>query len=210
MAAGEQRRWREHGGEGSKHLLVIEGEALLDRIVRQTLGHDTIISGPYPGHLVPTFQPTTDVDIVDGRLGVRELWSDHSRTVILLGDCWYSDEAMQTILEHPGPEPCLFARFGPSRITGKPWAEPFANSFLPADHNRHESALRQAQAMKDKGRAKRAGLWEAYKLEHGQGGGFTYRTRNLGHAVEIDDWTEDFDGPEDYDRWLDRRAEMAA
>ena len=211
MAAGEQTRWKAHGGVGSKHLLEVEGETLLARIVRQTAGQDAIISGDYPGLGVPNFTPTRDTSIVDGRLSVRELWSDHVRTVILLGDCFYTDEAMRKILDHAGPEPCLFARFRPSRLTGKPWAEPFANSLRPEDLVRHEAALRKAQAAKDAGRAPRAGLWEAYKLERGdRRSSFTYATRNLGHAVEIDDWTEDFDGPEDYDRWIERRACLAA
>lgn len=213
MAAGDGLRWIASGGEGRKHELVIDGETLIARtvrLVRERGVTDIVISGPYDGLGVPTFHPAAETDIVDGRLAVRSMWSDRGRTVILLGDVYYTDTAMRTIIDHAGNEPHLFARFTGSRITGKTWAEPFANSFLAEHRAAHERSLRTVQTLKDRGRIKRAGLWEAYKLDHHRLLPFTYRTSNLGHATVIDDWTEDFDFAKDVEIFLTRRAEAAA
>lgn len=207
MANGASQRWT---ASSNKHELVVDGEPILSRIVRLTAGHDVVIAGPYPGLGVPNMIPDSDLGIVDGRLSVRSLWATRGRTLILLGDTYYSDAAMTRILDHPGPEPCLFARFHASQITGKPWPEPFANSFMVEHQAGHERSLRYVQALKDKGKLKRAGLWEAYKLEHGKLLPFRYQQRNYGNAVEIDDWTEDFDSPADYDEFMKRRTAVAA
>lgn len=211
MANGWGKRWADGGGTTPKHLLVVDGETLLERITRQVhsllRSGELVISGPYDLPGTRRYTPSGPMaDWCDGRLGVQPLWSDRERTVILLGDTFYTDEAMAKILDHQGREPCLFARFRKSRLTGKPWPEPFANSMMPRDREAHFLALTTVHDMAADGIIPRAGLWEAYKLQHKALLPFRWDQRNLGNAVEIDDWTEDFDSPADYERWMKLRA----
>lgn len=212
-AAGSEERWGNHLGV-PKQLIPIDGETLLDRIIR--LLHregirDIVISGAFRVEGCRTVIPEWDIDPVDGRLGVRGLWNDAGRTIILMGDVWYSDAAMQTIGSHVWRDRHLFARFGPSKRTGKPWAEIFANSFWPEHHADHEASLRAVNALHEAGHIPRGGLWESYLLDHGAvvtgmmdaDGGCV---RNMGDATVIDDMTDDFDYPADYDRWVSARG----
>jgi len=212
-AAGSEERWDNHLGV-PKQLLPIDGETLLDRMIRLLRENgivDIVISGPYEVRGVVSVIPEWDTDPVDGRLGVRGLWNEAGRTIILMGDVWYSDAAMQTIVGRSQHDRHLFARFGPSTITGKPWAEIFANSFWPEHHADHEMSLRAVNALCAAGHIPRGGLWESYLLDHGAlASGMVDVCRgmiaNVGDATEIYDLTDDFDYPADYDRWMAARG----
>jgi len=219
MAAGAGSRWGQ-AGLTSKHELVVDGETLLGHTCRLLVANgveDIVISGPYP-HYYPlygatNFLPSVETDIVDGRLAVRELWNTEGRTVILMGDVYYTESAIRTIVRHGGTEPHMFARFGKSRVTGKPNAEIWANSFMPEHHVAHEASLRQAHALMvprfgSSGEPiLRAGMWESYLLDHGMliDRPSPWWIADLGDATVIDDWTEDFDYPEDYLKFIERR-----
>ncbi|HUV09938.1 MAG TPA: glycosyltransferase [Acidimicrobiia bacterium] len=206
-AAGSSDRWGDYLGK-PKQLAEVDGEPLLYRTLRLLRKHrirDIVVTGDWSLG-VPSVVPTGDTDAVDGRLAMRELWNPTGRTVVLMGDVFYSEEAIALILAHEDRDAHLFARFGPSSFTTKRWAEIFANSFWPEHHAGHEETLRTVAAMLRHGALKRAGLWEAYLFEHGhlKDGidGTRGRVGNFGDATEIDDWTEDFDWPEDYDRFM--------
>ena len=211
MANGTGSRFGSTGV--TKHELVIDGETLLGRQVRLLKAHgvdDIVISGPYPDYDVRSFIPTDEVEMVDGRLSVRKLWSPTTRTLILMGDVFYTDAAMSTIALWPGPEPRLFCRFTGSRCTGKPDAEIWANSFMPEHRAAHEASLRKVYASAQPrpgrdGMILRAGLWESYLLDHGMRQDqrpSPWWVGDLGDATVIDDQTEDFDYPSDYARFL--------
>ena len=208
MAAGSSERWGDYLGV-PKQMLPVDGEPLLHRTVRLLRENgvtDILITGPFDDCGVKSARPVGDTEAVDGRLAARSFWNRDGRTIVLMGDAYYSDEAMRTIVGHADRDHHIFARFGPSRLTGKPWAEIFANSFWPEHQAVHETSLRTVQSMLERGELVRAGLWEAYLLDHGHlHDGIDEPTGyvgNYGDATEIDDWTEDFDFPEDYDRWL--------
>lgn len=204
LAGGKSERWANHLGI-RKHLLLVDGETLLDRMVRLLRERDVTdihLVGPYEIEGAQSHRDDSD-DGIDGRLASRRWWCHHRRTVILMGDVWYSDAAMDAIVGHR-QNPCLFARFGRSDLTGKGYGEIWANSFMPQHQEAHAGSLSRVLLLHRRHRIKRAGLWESYMLDHGK---LLPRPRlaNHGQAVEIDDWTEDFDYPEDWDRWVERR-----
>src|ERR1019366_5619970 len=130
------------------------------------------------------------------------LWNQEGRTVVLYGDVYFSDDAMQWVMEFQPREWALFARFGRSKLTGKKYGECFAHSFFPEHIAGHMAGLQHIVSAYSRGEIKRCGGWELYRqmerlpLEEHQ---------RKGRFVEIDDWTEDFDCPLDYDRWFTSR-----
>ena len=209
LANGKRERWGDHLGI-PKQLIEIDGEPLLARtirLLRENGVSNILISGPFPGFGVDSFIPEADIDTINGRLGVRRKWSRVGRTVILLGDVFYSEAAMRTIVEYDGRDMHLFARFGPSALTGKVWAEIFANSFWPEHHAQYEKSMRTVVEMHHRGEIPRGGLWESYLMDHGHlydGIHADGTVDNLGNATVIDDWTDDFDFPGDYDAFMER------
>lgn len=208
MAGGSSERWGNYLGL-PKHLVPIDGEALLHRTVRLLRANgieDILVVGPFEICGVKSARLIGYPEAVDGRLATACFWNPSGQTIVLMGDAYYSDEATRTIVGHSERDHHLFARFTPSHLTGKPWPEIFANSFWPEHHAAHEGSLSAVHAMLEQGELERAGLWEAYLLDHGRlHDGIDAATGsvcNCGDATEIDDWTEDFDYPEDYDRWM--------
>jgi hypothetical protein len=103
----------------------------------------------------------------------------------------------------------VYGRSGASRYSGTPYGEIFAHSFFPSDipkHNKSLEILAEAVANKD---AKKGSGWEHYKVMQGIRGRDIRRSKIVidENFVEINDWTEDFDFPEDYDRFIKRWAE---
>lgn len=208
QANGSRTRWGDYLGV-PKQELVIDGEPLLARTVRLLREHgiaDIVIAGPFPGYGVPALVPLTECELVDGRLATKPLWDRGGRTIILMGDVWYSDAAIATIAAHEERDEHLFARFTPSLCTGKRGSEIWANSFWPEHHEHHEASLRTVQGMLERGELERAGMWQAYLLDHGHlADGIDDTTGcvlRCANSTGIDDRTEDFDYPGDFDDWM--------
>jgi hypothetical protein len=209
-AAGEGTRWGNHRGV-PKHLLpspANSSETLLGRIVRQCLDYDArldvVVSGPrhyaQPGARIftPTYRPNDfECSIYTW---TSELWNQNGRTVYLYGDTFYTDAAIATILGFTPEEWHLFARFKESSVTGKPWPEVWSHSFWPEQINEEVVMITGAVEARHRFGYPRASIYEMYKERFGRlVGGFSYDQTNLGAMTEIDDWTEDFDFPKDYD-----------
>jgi len=127
----------------------------------------------------------------------RPVWADHGRTVLLLGDVYYTDEALAAILDDQADGVRVFGREYGSRLTGSPWGEIFAVSWTDsADMGRLVDEVARAQ---DTGRVGdvRPG-WLLLRL--------LQETPLREHRVfppwwvEIDDATDDLDFPADYRR----------
>ena len=210
-AAGNQSRWGNHLGV-PKHLVPVDGgEPLLHRTVRQLAGHDIIVVGPgdaryrIPGSrlVVPN-----DMSRWAGPLNYERKWRDPAgRTLLLLGDVYFSDAGMATILGYEVREWRLFCRFEGSQMTGGRWGEVWGHSFWPEHWARHEDRMRYVFDLQRRGVIRRNGLWEHYRAMSGAKDKDVAEHRDLGSATVIDDWTEDWDFGEDYDRWLARRLD---
>lgn len=205
LAAGDGTRWKNYRGV-PKHLVTIEGEVLLERTCRQFLQYtdDVIVVGPDDRYVVDgttLFVPSMN----QGRelekfASSMELWSD-SRTVLVFGDVYFTDEAVKTIMTC-GDNWKFYCRTNESKITGKKHKEIFALSFLGEKKDWISQNVMSILDMKDV-----VGGWTLFRLL--LSGSTTmpssdqFATR--GRGVEIDDWTEDFDYPEDLDEWEKRR-----
>lgn len=216
ICAGEASRWNNHLNT-KKHLIEIEGERLLDRTIRLLKERGiteiyTVVKEITPEYHVEgaaqykaNLQPEKYVD-ADKFLSSEELWNKDGRTLVFYGDCYFTDEAMDTIVGFTSKEWTLFCRPNPSRITGTRWGECFAQSFYPDDHARHRAALLRIARLFKEGVITRCGGWEHYRAMVGRSDDKIRRPHVMStNYVEIDDWTDDFDYPEDYETWQKRR-----
>ena len=128
MCAGRAERWGKYLGV-HKHLIVFDGEPLLDRtlrLIRQHTSAPIVIVAFDPQYArdgCERFEPQhgpTDFCDTDKFLSSAELWSDTGQTVILYGDVFFTEQAMQTILSYRGPHR-FFGRRERSYFTGRPW-----------------------------------------------------------------------------------------
>lgn len=216
LCGGRGERWGNHRGV-PKHLVPVEGERLLDRTVRQvkTWGppgtrvfvvarDDAYACEGTELYLAETDESRGDADKF---MSSSALWNKDGRTVVLFGDVWHSDSAMQRIMGHAEREWTVFGREAASRTTGKPWGELFAQSFYPHDHERHARALEYIAEGYREGRYEGRAGWREYRVMIGGEPDGPHVVR--GNFVDIDDFTDDFDLPDEYEQWCARREDLS-
>lgn len=214
---GVDARWQNPDGttwlDTPKHLLEIDGETILGRTVRQLRqrgARSIVITGPADDSRYRfTGAKTIEQDQSDWTWpginavhGTRELWVPRSRTTLMFGDVFYSDEAMDAIVACDEPDPHWFRRPTASELTGHPWDEPFALSFMPEHHDRFVEA--GAAVCREWNKPRKPHLWHhmARMLNIP-----ARRARDLVDApcqTKIDDWTDDIDKPAQAVAWLGR------
>jgi molybdopterin-guanine dinucleotide biosynthesis protein A len=204
MAGGKEQRWGRYLGV-HKHLLKINGERLLDRTVRLLLergARDITVVAKYPEYDVPGADRVYPLDLENGgAVASRDFWSDRARTTVLFGDVYFTDEAMDRICAMMPSEFTAIGRSKASQITGCPYAEFFGFSLLPENHARVDASITRIKDALATGEIKSCGGWAIYR--HLQGLPLRkHRCRQ--NFLNINDFTEDFDVPEDYDRWIER------
>lgn len=214
ICAGEATRWKDHLGV-PKHLIPIDGEPLLNRTVRLLrhfhISDITVVSKDDPRYkiegakqFVATLNYEENAD-ADKFLSSRELWNDQGRTIVLYGDVFFSLEALNTIINSKETDWTLFCRPDASRITGHKWGECFAISFYPESHNEMTVQLRRTATLWKAGKISRCGGWELYRAMTGRPDDKIRHPHLMTtNFVKIDDFTEDFDSPEDYELWIAR------
>jgi len=218
LAAGDGLRW-DNFRYSPKHLIEIERERLIDRTVRQYLKYtdDVTVVGSDNRYRVEGAQlfipdrPTEFVYPVSRPRPWREmdkfgssmsLWADDKRTILVYGDVYFTDDAVNTVMTHEKAWRC-FCRTRPSQITGKDCMEIFAYSLDPNDHDSFRHAINSLMESKTA-----TGGWSLFRyLTSGNGNLIAdYQMMfNNDKYVEIDDWTEDFDYPKDLIEWEKRR-----
>lgn len=219
IAAGEATRWAGHLGITRKHHIVVDGERIIDRTVRLARQYaDTVYVVARPGDDGYDVPGATRVDArldpgngdADKFLSSAHLWSRDGRTVVIYGDCWFTEDAMARIFGETRREWLLFCRFGPSAVTGATSGECWAQSFWPEHIERHEQNLRRIAGLWRDGRLRRCGGWEHARAQGGASDHELRRHRRYPCMVEVSDATEDFDRPKDWDRWIARRTRQDA
>lgn len=211
ICAGEATRWSGYLGV-PKHFAPLGGEPILYRTVRLIREHipdakihvvardgDDRYRVPGTTLYVPKLDWEHNRD-ADKFLSSQDLWSRQHRTIVFYGDVYFTDAAMKAISAHQVREWTLFARFGPSHLTGTRWGECFAQSFWPEHLDRHLAALERIARLSRQGVLHRCGGWESYRAILGTPDREMHLHRRGGHFYEIDDMTDDLDFPEDYDR----------
>jgi choline kinase len=192
VAGGEARRWKNYGGV-AKHFVEIDGERLTDRTIRQSsaLFDRTVAVVPQYGYV-----SGVDLEIIAPEetralepwkfLSSKDEWSS-VRTTLLYGDVYFTDSAIKKIAAAEAKLVFLM-RQTKSERTGKPYGEIYAISFTASMHEQIIEAMEDFTP--DLGIPARAG-WHLRN-----------RLWSTATMVEIDDETEDFDNPEDYERWM--------
>ena len=218
MAGGQESRWNGFLNI-HKHLIKIDGERLIDRMVR--LVRERLEN---PDITMVAFYPEYDIDgvkrvqpipleqqtkLTSGANESANHWSETNRTIVLYGDVFYSNHAMDQICVHWSDNPTFFGRQKGSQITGCYWGEIFAFSFLPKNHADVLNAIHISKKAAESTNQKSAG-WQIYRALHGLPliveANWNEKTDMAGDFVEIDDFTEDFDRPEDFTEWFKRLA----
>jgi hypothetical protein len=122
------------------------------------------------------------------------IW-DEERTIIVFGDVYFTDKAVDTIMSDTHDFK-FFLRKDKSSYTGKKHKEIFALAFNGGMNQRIKSSIETLIERK----IGAPGAWRLYLHLHGLDNarsGF-YNTDGYAH---IDDWTEDFDYPDDLIKW---------
>lgn len=214
-ASGPQTKWGGHLGVPS-HLAPVDGRPLLARTVAQALTYtrDVRVTVP-PGD-------TRYVDAASGAraherstehpseyAATRDLWHPGERTVLLLGDVYFTDDALDTITRFDDRQDYqVFGRRGASKITGTPYGEIFAVSWWPQQHRYMDRYLATVHQARASGRVARPPGWML--LRAWQGSRLDQHRVMPRYFTEIHDATDDFDFPADYDQHPAIRREVSA
>lgn len=225
LAHGDGWRWSDENDVPymgtPKQLVSMDGEVILHRTVRLLREQgvtDIVVVAPderfdVPGAERVSINPTVTGCDQDKFLATSRLWSTVERTTILWGDVWYSDQAMDTIAAHGDPGVHYFRRPWPSEVTGCEWDESFAISFTPEVHHEVLAAAWQVAFWWKQGSIHTTHMRTHYAAVLGLPGS---QWEDPEHVVDtpgqtvIDDWTDDVDSPEEFHRWVTRRADDSA
>jgi hypothetical protein len=213
MAGGGGTRWKNHLGT-PKHTIVIEGERLIDRtvrLIRERTDADIVIVSSNPdcgveGTRRVESTPMVEGDFNDGLVPSVPHWSPTERTIILFGDVYFTDHAMDMIVRsYESSDYWFFGRKDASTITQCPWGETFAIALLPQHQQVFHNAISEVDKVYKLGEISRITGWEVYrKLQD-----IPLHDHEIkDNFVEINDFTEDFDYPYDYRLWIERFREQ--
>lgn len=209
MAGGTDEKWTNLGGEGRRHFQMVNGERVIDRIVRQLRERGVsdiwIICPEIPGydidgvkHWAPTY-PEWGHEALNG----IAIWSDTERTIQVYGDTIFADRAMDTIVRFAPRTFQVFGRFGNGVVKGG-GGELFAMSFWPEQRGAWAAAVRESLRLKEYGIIKRGGSWEGYRYMAGARGRAVglHRLYPRVFTQIKDGLTDDFDTPAQYEKLI--------
>ncbi|MEV4672169.1 hypothetical protein AB0K34_11005 [Actinomadura sp. NPDC049382] len=192
--AGPQTKWKNHLGVPS-HLVPVDGEPLLHRTIRQARAvcRDVHVTAPDDDRytVLGVSRHVRGPEHDNEYVSTRGLWNDTGRTVLLLGDVYFTDVAIARIVYRPEREYRVFGRRGGSSVTGTPWGEIFAASWWPEQHALLDEHLSRIAGMDKAG-------WRL--LRSVQGTDLDRHVTRRPWFVKIDDATDDIDFPADYER----------
>lgn len=203
-ASGSQKKWGGHLGVPSHFapLTRHEDRPLIERTIEQLsrYGHELHITVP----------PDARYGALQGQKHIREwsyfseyaasrdLWDPVGRTVLLLGDVYFSDQAIERIMLFAKRQYMVFGRFGPSKITGTPYGEIFAASWWGEHHEQMDKYLANVHKLRARGTMTRPPGWML--LRSWQGTPLNKHKVLPSHFIEVNDETDDIDFPDDYNR----------
>ena len=212
MAGGESKRWNNYKGS-PKHFVSIGGECLIYRTITQVKEYGEVVVVTPPLNEIDSiweaFIKTCDmVDCIQSkRIGTASLyelyytkiWDSKSRNIVLLGDVYFTDEAIDKIINHNEDNYTFIGREGKSKATGLKYGELWGLSFLPSSIQFITYNMGRVRDLYQNKVISRCTGWEIYKLLQG----IPFGTHSIkGNFLEINDLTEDFDTPQDYEDWI--------
>jgi hypothetical protein len=200
LAAGSGTRWNNYRGT-PKHMLVIEGEVLIERTYRQfsKYADKVIIVANEEQGFAETYIPPENKSWRDIAkfYSSRDIWTE-GKNILVFADVYFTDEAVERIMSDTHGL-SFYLRKKPSRLTKKLWREIWGIGFDGLSIPILESAILKIIESKEN---YSTGGWRL----HDQ---FTQDKQKF-NSVEIDDWTEDFDFPRDIDTWEAQRKRVLA
>ncbi|MCP3684950.1 MAG: NTP transferase domain-containing protein [bacterium] len=197
IAAGDGTRWNNHL-DVPKHFIPIEGEPLIKRTIRllreRSIEGIHVVGPDDDRYRIPytdLFIPVKQGGGLDKFLNSAELWNKEGRTLVIYGDVYFTDEAMDTIINYEEKEWRLFCSFN--------HGECFAQSFYPEHIEEHYKTLKNVAKMESDGGLTCVGGWSHYRRMCGID---TDIHGNYGRCIPIEDLTNDFDCAEDYTKFM--------
>lgn len=210
--AGSQKKWNGYLGVPSHLVKDRNGETILGRTVRQVRDRG------YLPHQIFVFHPDIDGYFLPGVVSVivpegkyetefhttQEWWfrADDNRNVLLLGDTWFTDEAMDTILGYEGSGIRFFGHSQPNPVTGSPWGELLGYSWLGSDNDSLLQGMAELSLMKRRGELWRFCGWEILYWWQCQK---VRKDRHFEHRVKAEYFTEIVDLTGDLDFAVDHQ-----
>jgi len=134
----------------------------------------------------------------------KNFWSH--KTVILYGDVWYSEDCIKKVSNYSGPL-MFFGRSKPSEITGKDHGEPYAICWLQNENSVILKNIERVFTLANKGKtpSRLCRDFELFNSHHKRPFSFSYLgVMDSSIWTEIDDFTDDFDIPCNYNDWMKR------
>jgi hypothetical protein len=203
-ASGSQVKWSGHLGVTSHFapLTRHDGQPLIMRTIEQIKrhGHEVHVTTPsHPAYVdLPAIRHIVQRDKPSEYAASRELWDPEGRTILLLGDVFFTDLAIDRILRYAKRQFMVFGRFGPSKITGTPYGEIFAASWYGEHIIQMDKHLDNVHKIRAEGSITRPPGWML--LRAWQGTPLNRHKVLRKHFIEINDETDDIDFPIDYER----------
>ncbi len=203
ICAGEATRWGNHLGI-PKHLIEIGGETLIERTTRLLHKHKKedidvkivvkdLKDKRYYVDGAETVEANLNPQNVDADkfLSSEHLWNQEGRTLVIYGDCWLSDGCIKKVMEFESEEWTLFANK----------VECFVQSFYPQSIPQHKAALEYIRESYKRGDISVCGGWHHYRAMQG----YPLTEHRMEHNFYlIDDLSDDFDFPNEYDNFMER------
>lgn len=198
LCAGNGDRWGQHLGI-PKQMVCFGEESLLERTVRLVFSQDDlqvycVTSDPrirVPNVALISISPTRS--IAETIVSVSDKY--HDRNIFLLGDVFYSEQAISRILVNKGSI-TFFGRPWPSAFVNCGHGEMFGLSFTKQKaamiRNIVSDSLTIEQGVID------ANIWKLYQICAGLPKGSSGLCPEF--LTTIDDYTNDIDTPIDYER----------
>jgi hypothetical protein len=135
---------------------------------------------------------------IDKIMSSEHLWPPDRDTVILFGDTYFTEEALDTILGDSPKSLTFFGRLHPSELTRKTSPEIYAIRARPQSYDLLKSHFDSVRS------GIRSGALNARQADYA-----SHVVRKMGvseYLHVIDDWTEDFDRPKDLLNWRKGRG----
>jgi hypothetical protein len=203
-ASGSQSKWGRHLGVPSHFAPLTRhgGQPLIERTIEQLkpYGHEVhVLTPPDPAyvglsatrHIVQEYRQSEFE-------ASRHLWDPEGRTLLLLGDVFFSHQAIERIMLYAKRQYMAFGRFGPSKITGTPYGELFAASWYGEHIIQMDKYLANVHKLRAEGTITRPPGWML--LRSWQRTPLSRHKVTPKHFIEINDETDDIDFPVDYER----------
>jgi len=205
--AGEGKRWGNYLDVDKSEVIIENKEPIIERTVRQLGLYKSSLyivsdSPTVAGKTTRRPRNNPSWNEANKMFSSMPYWDRQGRTTILFGDTYFTDEAINKIMRHKEPGFYVFGRPFGSNLTGKSYGEIYAISFYPENKDELMFALERASKLEERGVIEKANVWAVYRAmlklpddlmnEHIVGSRF----------INIDDWTEDFDYPHDYDNFM--------